>query len=180
MATGGAFTDGMGQDAFHAQVQSGALTVHNPELPVMGPLGLPQDGTTGTLDLLARERGLPRRPDEDDEALRARIVARPDQLTPAAITRAVQAAFVALTASDPFPPASTNVTVEEYWTYGYAPSASAIGVHPPARRHSFVVIVPDSYSGPENLARKRVLATLQTLVNTMKAPGIWGVVLTGN
>lgn len=158
----------------------------------------PETGTTGLLDLIAAGRGLPRELDESDDTLRRRVVSMPDILTPAAILRAVKAAYIAGFAQA-FGPGSEADDIElyEYWTYGYAPGVGGIGVHPPARAWSFEVVIPEMpYSGtgyapgtgavgvhpvgttgePE---REGILAALQGLINRIKAPGVWGQLYEG-
>jgi len=168
------------------------LTVTNLASGDIGALGLPDDGATGFLDLLAMERGMPRVPDESDDTLRTRIRALPDILTPAAILRGVRAVYGAWLVEQGITGDPEDVALYEHWNYGYAPGVAGIGVHPPARAWSFMVTVPElPYTGtgyaPDEgavgvhgigstgeLDRNGILAAFQAQIDRIRAPGIWG------
>lgn len=174
------------------------LTVSNLSEATSGDLGLPERGATGLLDLIAAGRGLPREQGEGDDTLRRRVVSMPDIITPAAILRAVRAAYIAGFAQLYGPgSAADDIALYEYWDYGLAAGAGAIGVHPPARAWSFMVVTPTlPYLGvgfapgegavgvhgigvTGNEGRDGLLAALQGLINRIKAPGIWGQLYEG-
>lgn len=187
--TWGADTTADGKAEFLADVADGTVTCTNAAVPTLG--------TLGTLDLLAMERGLPRVEDESSTTLRARIRTLPDVVTPGAILRAATAAYQAWMAErHPGEPVGT-VVLWEPWTYGYAPGVGAIGVHPPARSHSFLVIVPAApwasvglapsegaigihpVGGGRDVSRAGLYAAIQTQIDQIRAGGIWGLVLEG-
>lgn len=167
----------------------GRVTCTNAAVPTLGALG--------TLDLLAMERGLPRVEDESDTTLRARIRTLPDVVTPGAVLRASTAAYQAWMAErHPGEPVGT-VVLWEPWNYGYAPGVGAIGVHPPARAHSFLVVVPAApwatlglapsegaigihpIGGGRDVSRAGLYAAIQAQIDQIRAGGIWGLVLEG-
>lgn len=178
-----------GKAEFLADVADRLVTCSNSASPTLGALG--------TLDLLAMERGLPRVSDESDATLRARIRTLPDVVTPGAVLRAATAAYQAWMASThPGEPVGT-VVLWEPWTYGYAPGVGAIGVHPPARSHSFLVVVPAApwatvglapsegaigihpIGGGRDVSRAGLYAAIQAQIDQIRAGGIWGLVLEG-
>jgi hypothetical protein len=145
-------------------------------------------GADGTLDLLAAERGMPAEANETTEALRARIHALPDTITPAGIVRSVNRALE---------PWGITATLEEPWDFGMAIGVRAINVAPIGRVRMFVVHVPAlpwatrgigignasngvvgaSPIGVTDPERAAVYAALQALVRRIKLAGVWGRVV---
>lgn len=182
-------------EAYVDAVESGELTVSNLADGVFGALGLPETGITGFLDLIAMERGLPRELGESDEALRVRIWTLPEMLTPAAILRVMTRAFNELVAELHPGLVLDELVMWEPWEYGYAPGVGAIGVHPPARSASFMLIVPClpwdgvGYApgagaigvhpiGVGDVARDGYYAGLQNQLDRIRAAGVWGQIYT--
>lgn len=168
-------TTSNGKAEFFEMIADGRLTVVNTEPDTFGEMGLPEHGATGFLDLLGIERMIARALGEEDEVYRARVRQMPEILVPGAILRAVRAALVAgwapLFGTEPDIEA---VELHEYWNYGYAPGASAIGVHPPARKWSFLVVVPYLPDIEDEDARSALWAALLAVIEQTRAPGIWG------
>ncbi len=129
------------REEFLAGVRSGSITF---------TAGNMTGGRAGTLDLKAQGRGMPRSDGELDAALRKRLRAPPDAVTPAGILRAVNKALGADVA-----------TMSEYWDYGFAMGVSAMGEAALAARRGVIVFVP---AGSD-------LVALQALVNRIKAAG---------
>lgn len=165
-----------GKTEFLAAIAAGTVTIAG--------LTDATGGADGFLDLIASGRGLPRAPGESDAALRKRIRTLPDVVTPAAILRAVNAAME---------PWGVTATMAEPWDYGFAFGVGAFGVNPPSRPWHFVVLVPSiPYDAPgfafgagafgihpigtPDVERAGVYAGLQSLVDQIKAAGIWASV----
>lgn len=146
------FSVGSSEDAreeFLAGVRNGTITFTASEMT---------GGRAGTLDLKARGRGMPRALGESDEALRRRLRAPPDAVTPGGIVRAVNKAL-----------GYDGASYTEYWDDGFAFGISGFGEDAFAGVRSAAVLVP---AGSD-------IEALQALVGRIKAAGYYVAVVEG-
>lgn len=132
-----------GREEFFERVRSGSITFTAGEM---------SGGRAGTLDLKARGRGMPRAEGEEDASLRRRYRTAPDMVTPDAIERAVGRALGAV----------GEVSVHEFWDWGFAFGVSGFGDAPFSDCRTVVVVVP---AGSD-------LAVVEALLGRIGPPGV--------